>query len=96
MPQRTSFSFEVSTSGRDDGTIEAVYVRLSGRKIARTRELREDVLLGDYDARGALIGLEILAPVRLSDLSKFVDDSRRRPFRRFLRQAVPEPFLMAS
>lgn len=64
----TEIGFEVSVSGRDEGTLEAIYVRFSKGRVARTEELQEDVLLADYDAHGQLIGLEILAPVRLRDL----------------------------
>jgi hypothetical protein len=37
----------------------AMYVRLSARSVRRTREL-EPGLLADYDARGRVVGLEIL------------------------------------
>jgi len=86
--------FQLSTSGRRDGTIEAVYIRLSNAKVARTEEVSESILLADYDARGRLVGIEVLAPVRIADLARMVDDPVRGPFRKFVKQAVPEPFVI--
>lgn len=86
--------FQGSISGRRDGTIEAIYIRLSDRKVARTEEVSEDILLADYDSRGQLVGIEVLAPVRIADLAKMVDDPVRRPFHKFVKQAVPEPFVI--
>lgn len=63
--------FEVSMSARDDGTIEAMYVLISDKSVAETRELDEDILLGDYDDKGELVGIEILAPVSLDGFSRW-------------------------
>ena len=81
--------YEISVSGRNDGTIEAAYVRLKEGKVAKTEEIVSDVLLADYNIRGALLGIEILAPVKIADLAKLIAEPQRRPFRRFIRQAAP-------
>jgi hypothetical protein len=36
--------------------------------VAGTKVIREGALLADYDAAGSVIGIEILAPVKLADL----------------------------
>jgi uncharacterized protein YuzE len=82
--------FELSISGRDDGTLEAAYFRISKGKVAKTREIVDDILLADYDTRGRLIGIELLAPVRLSDLLRLVDEPTRKSFRRFVKQLAPQ------
>jgi len=96
MPRSTTkISFELSVSARGDGRLEAVYIRLQEGKVARTREIIEDVLLADYDGRKRLMGIEVLAPVRISDLTTLVDRPRRRPFRRFIQRTAPEEFVLA-
>jgi hypothetical protein len=85
--------YEVSISGRNDGTIEAVYVRLSDHKVARSREVIEGQLVADYDRRGEIVGLEILAPVRIQSLTRLVSQPARRPFKRFVEDSIPRDFV---
>jgi len=94
-PKRDIIGFELSVSARDDGTVEAVYIRLRDGKVAKTREIIEDVLLADYDPRGELLGVEILAPVKMSDLTRLVQQARRMPFRRFIKQTAPPRLIVA-
>lgn len=86
MDDREPIGFQVSISGRDDGTVEAVYFRFRHGKVAKTREIEEDVVIADYDENGDLIGLEILAPVKISDLEALVEKDTRPAFRRFAKQ----------
>ncbi len=90
-------SFQISTSGRDDGTIEAAYVSFAGSrdKAARTQELLEDILLADYDAADNLLGFELLAPVRIADLERWVPPETWHAFRAFLEQSGPREWLVA-
>jgi uncharacterized protein YuzE len=81
--------FELSVSGRDDGTVEALYITLSAKKVVKTREVIPDVLLVDYDSRGDVVGIEILAPVKISRVTRLVDAPRRRPLRRFIEESAP-------
>ncbi len=81
--------FELSVSARNDGTLEAMYVRFSNRKVARTDEVIEDVLLVDLDSRNELVGIEILAPVKLSVVAGIVEKPMRASFRKFIRSAAP-------
>jgi uncharacterized protein YuzE len=97
MPEgREVIGFEISLSARDDGTLEAAYIRFRHGKSRRTQEILEDTLLADYDARGNLLGLEVLAPVPLSELAKLVEQSRRASFRKFLKRAVPSESISAQ
>jgi uncharacterized protein YuzE len=86
---------DLSVSARDDGTVEAAYFRFKRGKSARSVEVISDVLVADYDQNGELIGIEVLAPVKISDLSKLVEESRRPSFRRFAKQSGP-PSLVRS
>lgn len=85
----------MSISARNDGTIEAVYILVRDNKAARTKEIVEDVLLADYNSRGQLVGIEILAPVKIAKITMLVDEPRRRPFRRFVRDRAPEELVLA-
>jgi uncharacterized protein YuzE len=86
---RQIVGFELSLSGRNDGTLEAAYFRFKSGKVKKTKEVIEDTLLADYNAEGELLGIEVLAPVRLGDLTKQVDLPRRSSFRKFVRQSAP-------
>ncbi|MBN1512874.1 MAG: DUF2283 domain-containing protein [Phycisphaerae bacterium] len=86
--------FEISTSARGDGTLEAVYIRLARGKVARTVEIVEDIVLADYNSRGRLLGIELLAPVRLPDIANLIDTPRRAGFRKAVRKAAPQEFVL--
>lgn len=87
--------FELSVSARADGTLEAVYITLLNDKVARTDEVMEDILLADYNQRGELVGIEILAPVKINKLAQLVDKDRRPDFRRFVKQQAPEELVLS-
>lgn len=87
--------FELSVSARDDGAIEAAYVRFRDEPVSKTREIIEGTLLADYAATGELIGIEVLGPVRMSDLEALVDSARRATFRAFLEKTAPREFIAA-
>lgn len=87
--------FELSISEGDDGTLQAAYIKLSAEKVARTREVIADSLLADYDDNGEIIGMEILAPVKLSDLLPLVDPGIRPGFSRFVERRVPHELVLA-
>lgn len=93
--QDNILGFELSVSARDDGTIEAVYIRFSNRKVSKTNEVIEDVLLVDLDRRNELVGIEILAPVKLSQVTGIVEKPMRATFRKFVKQAAPKKLVHA-
>ncbi len=80
----------MSISARDNGTIEAMYVLLRDDKAARTKEIIEDILLADYNKRNELVGIEVLAPVKITEIMRLVDKPRRGPFRRFIKAQAPD------
>ena len=93
MSKKRVIGFEVSIRGRDDGTVEAIYVTFLPHKVAKTVEVEEDQLLVDYNRRGEIVGIEILAPVRIRTLTRFVRDDQRPSFRKFIRSTVPDTFV---
>ncbi len=95
MRVKKPIGFELSISARDDGTLEALYIRLRVGKVAKTKEISEDVLLADYDSRTKLLGIEVLAPVKLSRITRLVDEDRRKPLRRFVKAQAPDDLVLA-
>ena len=95
MQKQPQPGFKLSISASADGALQAVYIRLRTNKIARTKEIVDDIVMADYDGRGRLVGIEILAPVSLKIITKLVDQPRRRPFRRFVREQAPQDLVLA-
>ncbi len=95
MTAKQELGFEISISGRNDGTLEAVYITVRDGMAAKTKEVIEDILLADYDNRGRLVGIEILAPVKISKLTPLVDEKRRKPFRNFVKMQAPQDLVLA-
>jgi hypothetical protein len=90
MPiQKAVAGFELSLSGRDDGTVQAAYFRVKKGNVARRYEVVPDTVMADYDSNGDLLGIEVLAPVKLSVLAKQVEQSRSSSFRKFVRHSAP-------
>jgi uncharacterized protein YuzE len=88
--------FEISISARDDGTLEAIYIRIAGGDVHKTVEIDgETELMADYDIKGQLIGIEILSPVRLSKIASLVDEARREPFRKTVERYAPSEMVLA-
>ncbi len=87
--------FELSLSARDDGRLEAAYIRFRNGKSDRTEEIVEDAMIADYDEHGNLLGIEIIAPVTLSKLATLVEKPRRPSFRKFMKHAAPPELVHA-
>lgn len=85
----------MSISARNDGTVEAVYILLKDDRAARTEEIIEDILLADYNRRGELVGIEILAPVKITKITRLVDEPRRKYLRRFVQARAPHELVVA-
>jgi uncharacterized protein YuzE len=82
----------LSVNARGDGSLEAAYIRVSDKQVARTEELVESALLIDIDHDGNLVGIEILAPVRLSqviELASRLEGAQRKAFEAFVRSSAP-------
>ena len=80
----TRYSFSTSVDERT-GRVMAVYFKLRQGEVDDTREVVEGKAFADYDADGALLGVELLAPCDvavLDTLAKEEPESVRRFFRR--------------
>ena len=95
MSKKTPKGFEISVSARNDGTIEATYIRITDRRVHRTEEIKDDVLFADYDAIGNLVGIELLAPAKMVTITNLVDKKMRPSLKRMLKNAAPPQFIAA-
>jgi len=88
--------FGLTVNTREDGTLQAAYLQLSATAIARTEEAITSVLLVDYDDAGLIVGIEILAPVKIAavrELGKRMEDAHRKAFDDFLTRYTPPALL---
>ena len=86
-------NFELSISGRDDGSIEAIYVTILPAEVSRTIEVVEDQLFVDYSKENKIVGIEVLAPVKIAQLADLLDVGSRSSFRKFVSATLPPSFV---
>lgn len=92
---KRQITFELSVSGRNDGTVEAAYICLSPHSaVTKTVEVKRNELLADFDSKGNLVGVEILAPVKLRKIASLVKKPVKTPFRTFIRKSVPRELVL--
>ena len=88
------FSFHVNVETHDQtGEVLAVYLQIRKGKASTTREYADGNLFADYDKRGELLGIEMLAPCRAAVLDRIATEAQEK---RFLRRAVPRGMLVKA
>jgi uncharacterized protein YuzE len=88
------FSFRVSIETNDQtGKVVAVYFQVRKGKTKVTKEYANGDAFADYDRRGNLLGIELLAPCRASVLDKIAQQTSTK---RFVRGAVPQGMLVTA
>jgi uncharacterized protein YuzE len=81
--------FQVSIQTNDTtGQVVAVYFLFRSGKAATTKELADGNAQADYDAKGRLLGVEMLAPCKVEVLNQLTEDAT---VRRFVRNTMPRP-----
>jgi uncharacterized protein YuzE len=89
-----SFSFRVSVeTDLRSGRIMAVYLRIRKGKAAKSVEYCDGAAFANYDRRGDLIGIELLAPCRLSVLNKIAVQPQ---VWQFIGNAIPRKMALAG
>ena len=81
----TNFSVQITVNNKT-GSVTAVYFQIRSGRSAKTKELADGMMLADYNAKGELIGLELLGPCTAKVLDKIVID---KPTRSLIRKAAP-------
>jgi len=72
----------------------AAYLRVREGKVVETKEISEGVAFADYDAAGALLGVELLAPCGAAILEQ-ISEQEPEPIRQFLRHGVRKEMIGA-
>ncbi len=92
--KKPKFSFCVSVETHDEtGRVMAVYFQIRKGKTRTTKEYADGNLFADYDHRGDLLGIELLAPCKAAVLDKIAKDTSER---QFVRDAVPQGMLVPA
>ena len=90
-----SFQFNlIIETNLDTGKVTAAYFRIRSGRVADTREFARGAVFADFDRKGQLLGIEMLAPCRVSVLDR-VAKNEPRPARTFLRSAVPREMVLS-
>lgn len=76
------------------GEIRAVYLQIRSGKSARVKEFQGGDVLADYDKDGNLLGIEVLAPCRISLLEKILGDEPQT--KRFVKRSIPRKLVSTS
>lgn len=91
--------FAVSISTDDTtGELLAVYFQIRRGKVDRTIEFADGDAFADYDARGNLLGIELLAPCSVSIVEQLAANEPahvRRQTKKFIRETGPRHFVAA-
>jgi len=88
----------LTVHARTDGSLEAAYLRLSKNPVIRTEEVVESALLLDFDDHDKVVGVEILAPVRLDQVLQLagrLDADSQSSFLNFVRSSAPPALVTA-
>jgi len=85
------FSFKVTVETHDQtGELMAVYFQVRKGKVAVTKEHANGNVFADYDRRGRLLGMELLAPCKATVLDRIAQHASAK---RFVRNSVPRGML---
>lgn len=80
------------------GEVLAVYFQFRKGTVHETREFADGVALADYNRRGELIGIELLAPCKVTIVDSIAANepaSARRDAKKFMRQSGPRTMVVA-
>ncbi|HUE17058.1 MAG TPA: DUF2283 domain-containing protein [Planctomycetaceae bacterium] len=86
MASPFSFGMSVEVDNRT-GRILAVYFRVRKGKSAETKEFDRGKVFVDYNSRGELLGIEMLAPSTIAVLDRVTSNEPQS--RQFVRHSVP-------
>jgi hypothetical protein len=77
---------------QETGELMAVYFQVRKGKAVEVREFADGAAFANYARNGELLGIELLAPCRLSVLDRITPDRQER---RFIRDSIPKKMALA-
>jgi uncharacterized protein YuzE len=92
MKRSLSFGVLVTTN-KVTGEIMAAYLQIREGKAAEVREYCDGAAFANYNRHGELIGIELLAPCKLSVLTRISQDNS---VKRFIRHGIPRQLELAG
>ena len=90
---KTRFDVRISVDERT-GDVVSVYLEIRKGRSAQTKEYCDGSALADYDKSGELLGIELLAPCKLSVLNK-IEGAEPVLIRKFVKTATPRAMVIA-
>lgn len=80
---------------RETGKVSAAYFYIRKGKSAHVREFADGAAFADYDRKGNLLGVELLAPCQITVLDKI---ARREPapVKTFLKGSIPREMALVG
>ncbi len=88
------FCFQVQVETHDQtGEVLAVYFQVRKGKVKTTKEYAAGNAFGDYDRRGRLLGIEMLAPCNAAVLDSI---AKQKPARDFVRNTIPRGMMATA
>ena len=91
------YKISIETDGETGETLSVYFQVRSGRS-RQTREYADGSAFADFNSRGELIGIELLAPCRVSIVDKIAKDETtdfRRQTKNFIKQSGPRAMVPA-
>ena len=92
MKSQHNYEVTVQVNG-NTGAVLAAYFRVRRGNSAETKEFAGGKLVVDYDKKGQLLGIEVLAPCKRSDITKILTDEPE--VKKFVRQSAPRELISA-
>ena len=90
--------FDAHLQINEFGETEAVLFIVREGKPSKTIEVKEGVVYADYDSKGRLLAVELLAPCTVNLLDRIArkePEKTRRSVRKFLKDNVPRAMVQA-
>ena len=90
MEDKYQFALSVETED-ETGRVLAVYFQIRKGKSVRVKEFADGAAFADFDSRNRLLGIELLAPCKISLLESIAKQPKAK---RFVRDSVPAGMLV--
>ncbi|MCH7987788.1 MAG: DUF2283 domain-containing protein [Planctomycetes bacterium] len=89
----TELNFNVTVTTDDtSGQVLSAYFQIRKGKVHETREFADGAAFADYNNRGELIGIELLAPCRVTIVNQLAANESptvRQRTKKYMREAGP-------
>ena len=92
MKPQISFGASIEVA-HSTGEVQAAYFRVRKGRVAETKEFENGNVFADYDNAGNLLGVEMLAPCKVSVFDKIA--APEPAVKKFLKRSAPREMVLA-